>query len=391
MGEFDFQTGEAPFRRLRIALSSPDAELELNHLLRRLFTDLDRLVVCPMSEGRSGAGVLRVERHRGGDRLADVLVKYGAAGQIRDEVGGWRAMEDYFEDHRFTQLGDSASGRYMGVLTYNLIGAVGEAVVSFEQFYRTRPAPDSEQTIKQLFSETLSLGHRRENRKPQSAFDLHAHYESLLNAPADDVVRAFEFKYGRSALIRASVDAGAEIGMLEHPVAALQEGWRMQTRDTWLARTHGDLHGENVLIKPITGEPWLIDFGRSGLGHWARDFAMLETCIKFQYLPLTAAEDWLKLELTLLNQASLEDPLSARWDDDPYLDRALRVIGTIRTEAARAAAGVDESTVLQDYTAALFLTSLNYFRFHKILRKAARKKQVLVTNALLFREVRAAG
>jgi len=98
--------------------------------------------------------------------------------------------------------------------------------------------------------------------------------------------------------------------------------------------THGRLDGASVLVDG-TGQTWIVDFGRTGLGPLVRDFVSLETSVKFDMLTGAGVAERHELERHLLAMCHLRDEIDAK-GVGPQVEKALRVIGRIRFQAADA-------------------------------------------------------
>ncbi len=95
---------------------------------------------------------------------------------------------------------------------------------------------------------------------------------------------------------------------------------------------HGDLHCENVWIDE-EGQEWLIDFGQTGRGHAAKDYAQLEASIKFDAISRSVLlGNLVELETGLIaGGVAIQDAHTLT--SHPLLQRCARAIGTVRHEA----------------------------------------------------------
>lgn len=376
---------EIPFRRMDTPLSRPDAELELNHLVRRLVDDCARIEVAQMSSGNSGASILRIGRRKpSGVHVADVLVKYGAVDQIRAEVANWEETRELIRNFRLTQIERSVTGRYLGAIEYTLIGADAGRVIPFAEFYASRDVLDIEKCLEGLFRQTCSLWYEEENRFRRNGVNLADHYERLLGFDIGSIGRAYQFKFGLDALHKPELDLAELPRRLPNPIKGLVQGWRPEVVDTFICRTHGDMHGENLLVDVPGGNAWMIDFASTGVAHWARDLCMLEASIKFQYLEPESLEKIFAFEDCLLSGPTLDIDLASMWSGDLQFEKAARAIQVLRKFGAEASAELDPEQAFDEYCTALLFTTLNRFRFHKLLKRKIRKRHLLLSSALLY-------
>lgn len=374
--------------RPEISADLSEAELELRHLLRKLFSDCAEIEVSPLEPGLSGAAVLKVAPvFEDGSAGADVVVKYGGLQQIRNEVSRFGNLAPYMRGHRSTQLQAHCLGRRLGAIRYTLVGGRDGRMDSFTRYYSEHTAEEIKKCLTGLFQDSCGLLYARKNRTQTTEIDLEKEYFGYMNSSRDAVAQAFEFKYGDKPLSFGFVEFPALPRRLRHPIASLVSGDAAFSVTSWKCRTHGDLHGGNILVDPDSGDAWLIDFFRAGLGHWVRDFVALEACIRFQLLPahdvgaLFPFEEALSRPTVLTQGPSYLDP--AR----PELMKAAQVIGELRAIAGNLSEGEDPGRAMEDYYIGLFYETVNYVRLHKLIRQPARKHQVLLSAALLFERV----
>ncbi len=159
--------------------------------------------------------------------------------------------------------------------------------------------------------------------------------------------------------------------------------------DTWDCPTHGELHPGNVLVETASQGAWLIDFGRAGPGHWARDFAELELAVRFQIADPPTADDLFVVESGFIDVAALHEAIDTSGTLTGSARRSAEIVEAIRQQAGLAGAQLLESDerALEEYAVALFAMGLNYFRLHRLIRSAPRKRQVQMALALLRERV----
>ncbi|HEX3094079.1 MAG TPA: phosphotransferase, partial [Candidatus Angelobacter sp.] len=219
---------------------------------------------------------------------------------------------------------------------------------------------------------------------PGRDYDLQDCYSSYLGFSLETVRQAFAFKYPEMPVAQDFIQFDYVPRALPHPIAALLEGKARFKMKTWECRTHGDLHTGNILVDSDQEQPWLIDFGRAGVGHWLRDLVALEASITFQHIPHKDPGDLFLFEAALIRPKEFADPIQYSRSDQPELSKAAEVIAELR----RIAGAIDGSeNALQSYYAALFYQTINYVRLHKLIKNPRRKNHVLLAAALLYEKL----
>lgn len=377
-------------RRLSNPVSPEVAQQELKHILRKLFFDRSRIVVSPLGafndEGHSGAGVCVVTPFGGqGSHEADLIVKYGTLDQIAQEINGWDNLRNYMQHYRMTQRGSYVFGRELGILAYSLVGAESGKVKPFSQFYgQGAGVEDILKVLKTLFERNFALCFAPENRLNPEKYDLQDCYSRYLGFNSETVLQAFAFKYPEMPIGQKMIRFDSVPRLLPHPIAAFSQDKARFVMETWMCRTHGDLHTGNILVDTDLKEPWLIDFGRAGIGHWARDLVALEASIKFQHIPTKELGDLFDFESALIQPDNFAEPINYFRPDQPELNKAAAVISELR----RIAGLIDKTpTAARSYYAALYYQTLNYVRLHKLIKNSRRKNHVLLATALIYEKL----
>ncbi|MBI1761403.1 MAG: TIR domain-containing protein [Acidobacteria bacterium] len=146
--------------------------------------------------------------------------------------------------------------------------------------------------------------------------------------------------------------------ILPNPVLfALEEHSSKARRDFFpppaqVAITHGDLHSGNIVVGDAE-RIWLIDFYKTGWGHILRDFAELESDIKFTLLQSNSLRERYDLEEALLTPKSLREPIVGLLKHPtPVQTRALETIQHLRSLACQL---TDVEKVHEYHIALLFL------------------------------------
>jgi hypothetical protein len=100
-----------------------------------------------------------------------------------------------------------------------------------------------------------------------------------------------------------------------------------------VAITHGDLHGSNIIVSELE-RTWLIDFYKTGWGPALRDFAELESDIKFDMLSTESLRERFDLERALLATQRLDEPVKLT-KPSPQQSRAIETVKHLRELACR--------------------------------------------------------
>jgi CheY-like chemotaxis protein len=252
-----------------------------------------------------------------------------------------------------------------GALAYDFIGQDGQdvkTVKTLREHYGNPQVSDEDlcKTLTYLFSETCARWYRQRDRvvvKQRQRLDvfyrsqlhlqtsehmnkLNDAFRSLLNRSRSSVV----FKLLRNGSLQVELKGRLNLAneklRLPDPIKfCLETRNSIQNRKGKLkhpnffpildqyAITHGDLHSGNVIVNK-QGAAWLIDFYKTGVGHALRDFAELESDIKFTLFTGKVSARY-ELERALLRPKSLNESLYIEKPSQSQ-QRALSAIQTIR-------------------------------------------------------------
>jgi hypothetical protein len=125
--------------------------------------------------------------------------------------------------------------------------------------------------------------------------------------------------------------------------------------DVRQAITHGDLHGDNLLVDDT--HAWVIDFERAGMGHILRDFVELEIDILTRLIPNDVGLlDIFKLSVALVNTPRFDSKTESHtfWLDHEETIKAFKVISGLRKIAQE----ITHYTSFQEYLWGLLLDSI---------------------------------
>jgi hypothetical protein len=338
-----------------------------------------------MDSGSSGSAVLRVTPYHGLNQGADVVVKYGPIENIRREYQGWQAVSPFVHGLRMTNVQKVVLGRNLAALEYSLVGAVIADIVSFSKFYALSSVKDIARMLDQLFLETCDLWYK--NMTVVAAMDYGKAYEGYLGLRQENLQSQYNVKYGDKPLTERDIRFPNLPRKMINPVAVYCSGEVPPGGRTGVCLTHGDLHGENIKVALSSGDGWLIDFGRSGEAHWARDFVELETTIKFRLMQSVDLPSLFDFEDALMSADSLDGVQPFDHDDQPDLQKAFQCILHLRRLASKVSPKLSSKEAFSSYLGALFYQTLNYMRLSKLIKGGQRKNYVLISAALVLEKL----
>ena len=327
---------------------------ELEELFRRLFpNDVRRLRIEYMAPGRGGSGVVLARPFYDRDLEGEpVVIKFGRRDNIERERRNYFRYVAPFAGLRATQLrGEMARTLRLGGLLFSFIGQASGTPRDFLSYYRD-PNVSSEQvcqTLRDLFEETCARWYQGKQR--------------WVAQRPDALARDLERRLGldQPSKQRTLVEVVAHLldgrphgGLTLKPAGAesLEVHWRGQHRElpnpvhfirhrrdrfplpSYQAITHGDLHGRNLFVDE-DGRAWLIDFFHTGWGPLIRDFAELESVVKFDLLDLPDLVKRYALEQALLAPRRFGWVFNLPPKVPPLIRRAYVVIQTLRQQVHR--------------------------------------------------------
>jgi CheY-like chemotaxis protein len=370
-------------------LDMDPAVVELQHILRRLFAEdsasaisISSIQIAEMDRGASQSAVLRVTPHDGAKQCADVVVKYGPLENIRREYSGWNSVFQFVSGRKLTNVRRVTLGRHLAALEYTLVGAIVTDIVSFSKFYALSSVKDLAKVFDQLFLETCALWYK--NMVVVETIDYQKEFEDYIGLNRGALERQYDVKYADKPLTERYIEFANLPRKMVNPVALYSAGEVPPGGRAGICLTHGDLHGENIRVTLNSGDSWLIDFGRSGNGHWARDFVELETAMKFQLMQSADLPSLFEFEDILASADSLTAILPFNHDDRPDLQKAFRAIIHLRSLASKVSPKLTSEEAFSSYLMALFFQTINYIRLSRLIKGGQRKNHVLVSAALIL-------
>jgi CheY-like chemotaxis protein len=336
-------------------------QAEIEEVLCRLFYEANEITVMPLisanrfhssSSSPSGAVVLKVTPRERGGQVAPVVVKLASREMIEAESRNYdQYVEGYLGGYRHTLLREKTMTHLLGGIIYSLVGTPLEECVDFSVYYTTRTANEIIPALTDLFTKTCR--HWYENRETEQEYDLVELYTQSLKLSTPRLENALR----AAGLAAWADDTQPWIPELRRPIHNPVEWFRQHahlTTQISLALTHGDLHSQNMLFDP-NHQAWLIDFYRSGPGHFFRDLIELESDIKFVLLDVADFLSLYQFEQALLSTRYFDDMPTQPTFQNAELRKAFEVVQGIRHIAGRLAG---QRTGMLDYYQGLLLQTL---------------------------------
>ncbi len=366
----------------RVPLQVVQAEIE--ETLCKLFHNADRITVSPLvvmqqmhsaSQSQSGAIVLKVQPHYPGGWAVPVVVKLAAREKIEVEAKNYKQyVRGFIDGFRHTLLQEQTRSHLLGGIVYTLIGTPLEHCVDLNRYYLENSAEDIIKALQDLFQKTCH--HWYQNKISHDTGDLVEYYSVPLKITVDKLKNAVE----SADLTNLDITLRQDLNYnLVDPVAWFEKHPTMYGNVTQ-AWTHGDLHSRNVLIDQ-NQQAWLIDFYRSGPGHYFRDLIELESDIKFSLLSVADLRNLLYFEAALLNAKSFQEAQPSPRFRNPELQKAFDVIRGIRVITGE----LFGPSSMQEYYQGLLLQTLAILHLKHISKP--KKRHAYLSAALICRRL----
>src|SRR6266700_2488628 len=271
---------------------------ELDDLFCRLFHEAEMILVRPLTPGWSGTRIALVQPFfKGRGRGKDVVVKFGDRHKIKKEHYNFQQyVRPFLSGGRSTTIQDLRYTLHLGGIVYTLLGAGNDQLVDFAEFYRR--ADDITQIISvlnSLFQSTCANWYI--NRSRIEPLDLAADYQELFNYSPKKIEHILVSRLPLVHLSEKLTFPSLTTSTRTFTNPLLVNVGQSFTHYTSTCITHGDFNQHNLLVDKL-GFTWLIDFQTTEPGHILRDFAMLDSAIRFQLLtaPEATLEERLQME-----------------------------------------------------------------------------------------------
>ncbi|MFN0111030.1 MAG: response regulator [Blastocatellia bacterium] len=369
----------------RIKHKSPMRALiaeEINDLLSRLFHRSDSILIKQLAPGFSGTAVLLVTPSSSTSGAGQpFIVKCGDVKEINSE---YQRFKDYVQNFigggRITSIMERRRTAHLGGIVYSLLGTASNRLESFGNFYKRAELPKIKDAIDDLF--LVTCGQWYANPGKVELHDLTAEYLQNLELSPDGLEQDRINLKSAQGKEQLRISGLPEDRLFTDPVSVMVKNYFVEP--TYICPTHGDLNESNVLIDE-TGHTWLIDFGRTGLGHILRDVAELDTSIRFQLLGENDAtlDERLKLEDALCRAKQFSD-LQGIADNFETENTALAKVYATVIHLRKLAKKLVERNLnasIKEYNIALFYYALGHLRYYSLPRM--QREHALISASLV--------
>lgn len=354
---------------------------ELNDLLCRLFYDAESILVRPLTQGKSTAGVLWAQPFysSGGGRA--VIVKFGDFHMMELEYSNFKKyVQPFVGGGRNTTVLDVRRTPRLGGIIYSLLGVANDRLEDFGSFYQHADVSQLESALDRLFLDTCSAWYA--NCGQLQPYNLTADYQQTFEFTLKKLENALselqKYVQGRQKLHFKSLNSECTF---TNPLLGMDDTSLICS--TYICTTHGDFNRHNLLVD-TTGHTWLIDFQATGPGHILRDVAQLDSEVRFFLLPQEVTlEERLHMEEVLCSIehfSQVEQLITQFSTTNLALAKAYATVVHLRT-LARKLVAQNSSDDISEYYIALFYNAVNTLRFYSLPSK--QREHALICASLL--------
>jgi hypothetical protein len=264
------------------------------------------------------------------DNKQPVIVKLARAYKMSIEANRFQEhIQGYLKGHFHPMLSNSAILWDIGGAIYTSLGSTDS--YTFSKYYNEASIEDIQYSLTHFFCETWSPLYTKPKQLDNvSMFTEYCKvwgnewYERVCNFKSPDPKKAM------------SEDILNEISPID-PITWFKENIgdkvaidKSLTYKTALAVTHGDLHGDNLLID-VHRNAWVIDFERSGEGHILQDFIELEGDILNRLISSNNnLPSFHKLCIKIIQDDEIQALKNLNHITDAAVEKSLRTISFLR-------------------------------------------------------------
>lgn len=319
-GEIRWAAGWKP-ERIVVELfedQTPAQAAEIVCVVRRLFHekpfDQTRALRFSTISGAARATHTHSSRHStvfkvSADALQPAFVKFASVDQVEAEHANYlQHIWQQLPAARHSQLQRCEAVGYVGGIRYGFLGTDSDGLRTLGDCMDDLSADEINHCLSIFFQETWAAKYRSQTLSPKSLFGAYADVWS-----AKWIERMLEFPIQEpKILFQIADDVTVE---LPNPLVWLlsRVDYEHDYADDvtasivhYTAVTHGDLHCHNIFIDKH-GEPWIIDYERTGEGPVLRDFVELEVDLIAQHLSshTVDSQDLFRFFISLLTSDSV--------------------------------------------------------------------------------------
>ena len=382
-----------------VSLISPDLPRErlsdrageLEDLLRKLFYEYRQVTIGRILTRREGWILLTAFAYPAQGPEEQFVVACGQRAKTQVEEEHYRSSVPCKAGGRATGLVKPAETIHFGAATYHMVGCTDvEEVTTLTQLYHQQSTDKILAVVEDLFRITLRPWYDKGPEKQDQPIEVFCR-EWL--EPDGKALSQPELEKRVNGICQAALAAGVKgLDCSPHklifrssegtefpypnPAPYLYEERITISPPTLCGITHGRLDGASVLVDR-SGQTWVVDFGRTGLGPLVRDFVSLETSVKFDMLRGANVAERHELERRSLAVRHLGEGIDAE-GVGPEVEKALRVIGQIRSQAADVV-----GPKMAPYLMGLLFCALERFLGYQPELKHTKGEMVLFAHVLL--------
>lgn len=362
---------------------SPTPE-DVQQILQTLFHDavsislarLLRLELLPTST-QSGSALVEVRPQYESAWGTRIIVKLSDRNEIANESLNYKKIKPFLGGNRLAVYEGEAYSRDVGGIVYRLIDTkLDEQISTFGELYESSETDTIIQLLDVFFKETFSDLYTDARRQTLNLTEIYTEALHLTPEKLFDAIEQFHPK----ALSDLQLRFDGLVGTYWNPILWVLPGnafrvFRREARKKCLC--HGDLHSRNILVDSSL-RFWLIDFARAAESHALRDFAELETDIKFNLLQVFDLRQLVSFEEVLLISTNFDSSDDKVLFDDENIQRAYEVVLALRRSARRL---LNLTGDMEGYYIALLFHTLNVLRLKHIT--TLKKEHALLAASLL--------
>lgn len=344
-------------------------EETLKGLVENIFSNCSSLDLQLFSKrGFSGAILLIVQGIRiTGQKINKCILKISNKSDIEREFKNYVVHVDGCLDHTRVPAVYQNKPKYYknwGAIAFSKIGGGERSPIQFKELYASSEIPMLCGTLNALFNGLMQPWTEprilKESLLWEDVYDMTTNKIQSINDNILPLLSEDYYKYLSSSL---------------HPIEYCKRLSKNNISGLIYTISHGDLNSANILFRDNRSDPWLIDFAHTGYGHYLRDFAKLETEIKFVLMDKENEEDlkrlphWLDMDHALdiipFGEPLRLLPSHPEINEDPEIIKAYSIIRYLRSIAFDRMVGNKELPIAQ-YRISLFFYTLQTLTFRDI-------------------------